>query len=232
MKKFLIANLAGGTGKTTTAHSLATAIAEYGKRALVIDADPGAALTFLCGVENPRYCTRELFDGAEKLENIIVKTADRFSLVPSASRLFHTDFKGIARLETQLNQFDVLLIDSPTGPSALTAPLIELADQIISPIDASMLSIRGALNLRDFQSKSEKKPEIRLLEIKSVAWDEELRKAVLEDFKFFDVSIRRDESVLAAQLSTRSVLSEYPHSNIASDFRELGYSLLEEIGLL
>lgn len=232
MKKFLIANLAGGTGKTTTAHSLATAIAEYGKRSLVIDADPGAALTFLCGVENPRYCSRELFDGSEKLANIIVKTADRFSLVPSASRLFHTDFKGIAKLDAQLAQFDVVLIDSPTGPSAITSPLIELADEVISPIDASMISIRGALNLRDFQSKSEKKPQIRLLENQIVSWDEELRKAVREDFNFFDISIRRDESLLAAQLTTRSVLSEYPHSDIASDFRELGYSLLEEIGLL
>lgn len=232
MKKFLIANLAGGTGKTTTVHSLATAIAEYGKRALVIDADPGAALTFLCGVENPRYCTRELFDGGAKLENTIVKTADRFALVPSASRLFHTDFKGLARLHEELGEFDTVLIDSPTGPSALTAPLIDFSDEIITPIDGSMLSIRGALNLRDFQSKSVKKPPIRLLENRMNPWDEQLRAAVMEDFKFLGIAIRRDESILAAQLSTRSVLSEFPHSEMASDFRELGYLLLEEIGLL
>jgi chromosome partitioning protein len=231
MKKILVANLAGGTGKTTVVHSLATAIAEYGKRALAIDADPGAALTFLCGVENPRYSTRELFDGATKIENAIVKTADRFSLVPSASRLFHSDLKGIAKLEEQISEFDLLLIDSPTGPSTLTTPLIDFADEIIAPIDGSMLSIRGVLNLRDFASKSASKPEIRLLENRMLPWDEELRLAVTEDFKFLSVAIRRDEALLAAQLSTRSVLSENKNSDIASDFRELGYLLLEEMGL-
>lgn len=95
-----------------------------------------------------------------------------------------------------------------------------------------MLSIRGALNLRDFQSKSVKNPPIRLLENRMNPWDEQLRAAVMEDFKFLGIAIRRDESILAAQLSTRSVLSEFPHSEMASDFRELGYLLLEEIGLL
>ena len=231
MKKILVANLAGGTGKTTVVHSLATAFAEYGKQALAIDADPGAALTFLCGVENPRYSSRELFDGAVSLENAIVKTADRFSLIPSASRLFHTEFKGMEKLEDQISQFDVILIDSPTGPSTLTTPLIDFANQIISPIDASMLSIRGALNLRDFVSKSKTKPEIRLLENRMLPWDQELRTAVTEDFKFLSVAIRRDESLTAAQLSTRSVLSESQNSEIASDFRELGYLLLEELGI-
>lgn len=231
MKKILVANLAGGTGKTTVVHSLATAFAEYGKQALAIDADPGAALTFLCGVENPRYSSRELFDGAVSLENAIVKTADRFSLVPSASRLFHTEFKGMEKLKNQISQFDVILIDSQTGPSTLTTPLIDFANQIISPIDASMLSIRGALNLRDFVSKSKTKPEIRLLENRMLPWDQELRTAVTEDFKFLSVAIRRDESLVAAQLSTRSVLSESQNSEIASDFRELGYLLLEELGI-
>ena len=231
MKKILVANLAGGTGKTTVVHSLATAFAEYGKQALAIDADPGAALTFLCGVENPRYSSRELFDGAVSLENAIVKTADRFSLIPSASRLFHTEFKGMEKLEDQISQFDVILIDSPTGPSTLTTPLIDFANQIISPIDASMISIRGALNLRDFVSKSKTKPEIRLLENRMLPWDQELRTAVSEDFKFLSVAIRRDESLVAAQLSTRSVLSESQNSEIASDFRELGYLLLEELGI-
>ncbi|MEY3317721.1 MAG: hypothetical protein RL540_93 [Actinomycetota bacterium] len=231
MRKILVANLAGGTGKTTIVHSLATAFAEYGKRALVIDADPGAALTFLSGIENPRYSTRELFDGGVKLENAIVKSADRFSLVPSASRLFHTDFKGMAKLAEQISEFDVILLDSPSGPSALITPLIDFADEIIAPIDGSMLSIRGVLNLRDFASKSATKPEIRILENRMLPWDEELRLAVTEDFKFLSVAIRRDDSIQAAQLSTRSVLSENKNSEIASDFRELGYLLLEEMGL-
>ena len=65
MKKIVIASFAGGVGKTTTAHSLATAMSEYGKKTLLVDADPNSVLTFLCGVENPRFTLREVLEGSK-----------------------------------------------------------------------------------------------------------------------------------------------------------------------
>ncbi len=59
MKVIVIANIAGGVGKTTAAHAIAVASVEYGKKVLLIDADPAAALTFCCGIENPRITTLE-----------------------------------------------------------------------------------------------------------------------------------------------------------------------------
>ena len=38
----VLANIAGGTQKTTAAHSLAVAMVEYGKKVLLIDLDPRA----------------------------------------------------------------------------------------------------------------------------------------------------------------------------------------------
>jgi chromosome partitioning protein len=46
-----ITNIAGGTFKTTTAHALAVASVEYGKKVLLIDLDPRADLTFTLGFE-------------------------------------------------------------------------------------------------------------------------------------------------------------------------------------
>ena len=232
MKRILVANLAGGVGKTSIVHSLATAITEYGKRALAIDADPAATLTFLCGIENPRFSARELFDGEQKLEKVAVKSGDRFSLIPGASRLLYTEFGGLKELKESLSEFDVVLIDSPSGPNSLIAPLVELVDEVIIPVDGSIHSVRGALNLLDFIRKSSNKPQVRALENRSITWDQELRANFLADFKVVDVPISNDPMLNAAQLSTRSVLSESPHSQIASDFRELAYLLLEEIGLL
>jgi len=232
MKSILVANLAGGVGKTSIVQSLATAITEYGKRALAMDADPAATLTFLCGIENPRYSTREFFDGDQKLESVAVKSGDRFSLIPGASRLLYTEFGGMKTLKEALSEFDVVLIDSPSGPNSLIAPLVELADDVIIPVAGSIHSIRGALNLLDFIRKSSNKPQVRALENRSGTWDQELRANFLADFKVLDIQISNDSTLSAAQLSTRSVLSESPHSQIASDFRELAYLLLEEIGLL
>ncbi len=232
MKLILVANLAGGVGKTSIVHSLATAITEYGKRALAIDADPAATLTFLCGIENPRYSTRELFDGDQKLENVVVKSGDRFSLIPGASRLLYTEFAGAKSLRESLNDFDVVLIDSPTGPNSLIAPLVEMADEVIVPVDGSIHSVRGALNLLDFIRRSSNKPQVRALENRSITWDQDLRANFLADFQVLEILVNNDPTLNSAQLSTRSVLSESPHSQIASDFRELAYLLLEEMGLL
>ena len=232
MNSLLVASLAGGVGKTSIVHSLATAIAEYGKRALVVDADPAATLTYLCGIENPRYTSRELFEGSQKLTNIAVKTVDRFTLVPSASRLIQTEFAPNIAVRDQFQEFDFVLIDSPSGPSPLIQPLIEIADQVIAPVDASMLSVRGVLNLRDFIDKSSARPRIRTIENRAKDWDPELKSSFAEDFKLIEVSLHEDSSLPAAQLTTRSLLSESPHSQIAAEMRELGYLLLEEVGLL
>ena len=62
MKIVTVANTSGGVGKTTTAHALAVASVEYGKKVLLIDADPSASLTFCCGIENPRVSSMEFLN--------------------------------------------------------------------------------------------------------------------------------------------------------------------------
>ena len=166
MKIILIANLAGGVGKTTLAHSIATAASEYGKKTLAIDADPDASLTFLAGIENPRLTLAEVANEPGKNEAAIVKTIDRFSLIPSASRLIELE-RISDKFKEAIAGYELVIIDSPSGPNRILPQLLSLADRVLAPIDGSMLSIRGALHIRRFIG-SENKLRINLITNKKV----------------------------------------------------------------
>lgn len=228
MKILLIANLAGGVGKTTLAHSIATAASEYGKKTLAIDADPDASLTFLAGIENPRLTLAEVANEPGKNEAAIVKTIDRFSLIPSASRLIELE-RISDKFKEAISGYELVIIDSPSGPNRILPQLLSLADRVLAPIDGSMLSIRGALHIRRFIG-SENKLRINLITNKKVN-DFGLNQ-IKSDLDFVETEIRFDEKVHLAQFANRSVLTTYPDSDFASDVRELTYSLLEDFSLI
>lgn len=230
MNSILVANLAGGVGRSITTQSLATAATEYGKRVLAIDADPSAQLTFLAGVENPRFTSLEFFAGQSALEVAGVKSYDRFTLVPSASRL--ATWPGGAIDSSLWSGFDLAFIDSPAGPSALISSLIEACDLIIAPVTRDLHSVRGLLHLRDFTRSLNWGGAIHLLDIARTEWDEELLALVRDEFKILEPAIRSDISVRDFQSSARSLLSFAPHSPTAADYREVTYGMLEELGLL
>ena len=63
----------GGVGKSNIAAALSFALADFGKRVVLIDADLGMAnLDILCGVDNARYNISHLIDGSRTLNEILV----------------------------------------------------------------------------------------------------------------------------------------------------------------
>ena len=63
----------GGVGKSNIAAALSFALADFGKRVVLIDADLGMAnLDILCGVDNARYNIAHLIDGSRSLNEILV----------------------------------------------------------------------------------------------------------------------------------------------------------------
>lgn len=228
MKVLLVANLAGGVGKTSLAHAIATAASEYGKKTLAVDADPDASLTFLTGMENPRLTLVEVANEPGKNEAAIVKTIDRFSLIPSASRVI--ELEGISdNFKEAISGYELVVIDSPSGPNRILPQVLNLADRVLAPVDGSMLSIRGALHIRRFLGP-ENKLGINLITNKKVN-DLGLNQ-IRSDLEFVETEIRFDEKVHLAQFANRSVLTAYPDSEFASDVRELTYSLLEDFSMI
>jgi len=227
----LIANLAGGVGKTTLTQAIATASAEYGKKTLAIDADPNATLTFLTGIENPRFTLREVMEKSVRIEDCATRTLDRYSLIPSASRLLFADGKVP---DFQSEEFDVVLIDSSSGPSSLLPQLIEIATYVLIPVDGSIISIRGALNLNNFISRGQSQSQVKILTNNSRNYLNypEVLDQLKKDIQFLESNIPFDSTVNQGQELLQSPLSFATNSDFAAGIRELTYEILDELKLV
>ena len=202
----VVANFAGGVGKTTLAHSLAVASAEYGKKALLIDLDSTGALTFKLGHERTR-------------ENLI-NCSERFDLRP------HSATDSLATLLSEIPaKYDLVLIDTPPLLTAELAEVLKLARLIILPVRDSIHSLRGALAVLKITSAPCKALPYFLDR------DSELTQLISKELDLLDGQISIAPEVLAAEAKTISVLTSAKNSEVAQQYRDATYSLLEELDI-
>src|SRR3982750_3252051 len=85
MKIVAIANQKGGVGKTTTAVNLGAALAELGKRILLIDLDPQANATSSFGLEEVDQISlyQPLLGGAQINKKFLPTGREGFFIVPA-----------------------------------------------------------------------------------------------------------------------------------------------------
>jgi cellulose biosynthesis protein BcsQ len=220
VKVIAIANPAGGVGKTTLAHCLAVAFAEFGKKTLLIDLDPAAQLTFRLGYENPRITITEFISGVKITEENLVTTSERFDFIASDSRLAaNLDEGALSQLLPKLpKDYDLVILDIPSTLTPALGAAISAADQILVPVLQSIHSLRGLIQLRKITDKP----------ITAVAMGE----ANYEELSpVLDVAILRSDEVESAASSDLSVLTMSKSSEVSESYRSAAYSVLEMLGL-
>lgn len=144
----------GGSGKTTTAVNVATALHKKGKRALLVDLDAQANATISVGID-PLKLTKHIntlfTDINAKTTEAIVITSFGLAILPSHPDLAETEagmratqiglLKGL--LEPIAGDYDFIVIDTPPAESYLTVNALAVADEIIIPLQAHYLAMRG-----------------------------------------------------------------------------------------
>lgn len=219
-----VANVAGGTFKTTSAHALSVATVEYGKKVLLIDLDPRADLTFNLGFERSRETIVEMLQGSSLAQSNDITTDERFDFIGADSRL--ASINSVLTLATFLralpNKYDVIIIDTPSQIDPRMAMAFGAADSIVIPSDTSVHSIRGAVNTSKIPSNARK----FVLPINQFSAEHSV---LFSDAIVLDALIPIDSTIDGAISQKRSVLTTDKNSDFAQAFREAAYSLLEHL---
>ena len=157
-----IANQKGGVAKTTTTHNLGVALAEKGKKVLLIDLDSQASLTISMGIE-PLEIKRTVVDILKKksvsIKECIYKVYTNLDIVTSIIDLASMEVEMLSRASREKildraitpikNEYDYILIDCPPQLSILTINALSCADGVIIPVKTDYLAYRGLTQLND-----------------------------------------------------------------------------------
>jgi len=159
MRIIALMNQKGGVGKTTTTVNLGAALAELGKKVLLIDLDPQAHLTINYGVE-PSPDITSLYDvlvGETSILEAIHQIDERIALIPSSIDLAAAEIELVGvlgresilkkRLETVRQEFDYILLDCPPSLGLLTVNALAVAGEVIIPMQPHFLALQGVAKL-------------------------------------------------------------------------------------
>jgi len=157
-----IANQKGGVGKTTTAINLGTALAESGRRVLLIDLDPqGNASTGLgIGSGDRARSTYDLMAGDRTLAEVSRPSqVPNLAVAPGTVDLSGIDVEMIddpdratrlrraVRGAPDAQDHDFVLIDCPPSLNLLTVNAMTAADSVLVPLQCEYFALEGLSQL-------------------------------------------------------------------------------------
>jgi len=176
-----VANQKGGVGKTTTTMSLGAALAERGRKTLLVDLDPQAALTAGFGID-AYALERTIYDALVRsaetpIASVRYNIRPNLDIIPANIDLAAAEIELVVMmgrefvlkeaLDSLLDEYDYVLIDTPPSLGLLTINALAVTHDLIVPMQCEFLAMRGVRVLLDTIWKVKRKlnPQLDLLGI-------------------------------------------------------------------
>jgi chromosome partitioning protein len=239
-----IANQKGGVGKTTTTINLGAALAELGRRTLLVDMDPQSALSGALGLDSynlQQTVYNVIIDSRVPIQNVIHSVRPNLDVVPSNIDLAAAEVELISAIGREyilkealapvIDAYDYILIDAPPSLGLLTVNALTAADQVIIPLQCEYLALRGMRFLLETieKVKSKLNPHLEIRGILGTMYNmrtlhaQEVMDEIRSLFgdKVFDVVIKSSIRFAEAPLAHQPILEYDPRHDGAVAYRQL-----------
>ncbi|WP_414042053.1 ParA family protein [Macrococcus animalis] len=161
MTKILaIANQKGGVGKTTTSVNLSAALAELGKKVLLVDTDPQGNATSGVGVDknNVENSVYDMLVEDVNINKCVLETSlDHLYIIPANIALAGAEIELVSAMSREVRlkyafkeleiDFDYIIIDCPPSLGLLTINSFTAANGIIIPVQCEYYALEGLSQL-------------------------------------------------------------------------------------
>ena len=247
-----IANQKGGVGKTTSTVSLGAALAEYGRRVLLVDFDPQGALSVALGIQAhllDRSVYNLLMEDDCKVDDVIVSTAvPGLDLIPSNIDLSAAEValvNEVARehtlarvLATVVDAYDYIIIDCQPSLGLLTVNALTAADGVLIPLECEYFALRGVKLLMDTIAKVQSRlnPRLEVIGVVGTMYDartlhtREVLARVVDAFgdQVFHTVISRTIKFPDASVAGQPITTFAAQSPAANAYRQLARELIDQ----
>nr|WP_039936542.1 ParA family protein [Actinomyces sp. ICM58] len=243
-------NQKGGVGKTTTTINLGAALAEYGRRVLIVDFDPQGAASVGLGInaldmEQTIY-TLLMNPKADVRATVCHTDTENLDIIPANIDLSAAEVQlvnevaresALARVLRHVEaDYDVILIDCQPSLGLLAVNALTAAHGVIVPVEAEFFALRGvALLVETIETVRDRiNPRLKIDGIVATMVDSRTlhSREVLQRLKeafgdlVFDTRIGRTIKFPDASVATEPITSYAPNHAGAHAYRRLAREVI------